>query len=232
MYRNFKLGNKTLLVKPYTTELELDVLETLKFNDFEEEDLEPLVDYFLEKTVKKVPNLSKLEKILTIWFIRMITIGDEISIVFKCKNCGKTQNKVINLSDFINIPTLYSEDVKPKILSENEFALLNKDDELDEDMDIETYQNINLFDYYFIYKEKIMFNCGYCNFESFTNLITYKSCLSFLSEESFESLTSWLHILVYSDNLTRSDILNMTPIERMIEISYFKEQTKENENAE
>ena len=162
MYRNFKLGNKTLLVKPYTTELELDVLETLKFNDFEEEDLEPLVDYFLEKTVKKVPNLSKLEKILTIWFIRMITIGDEISIVFKCKNCGKTQNKVINLSDFINIPTLYSEDVKPKILSENEFALLNKDDELDEDMDIETYQNINLFDYYFIYKQKIMFNCGYC----------------------------------------------------------------------
>lgn len=233
MYRNFNLGTKTLLVKPYNTELELKILETLKFNEFEENEFEPMVDELLEKCVKKLPNLSKIEKILTVWYIRSITLGDEISILFKCPKCGKTQNIILNLENILSLQKNKSDFIEPKIYSDEEFNKIKKEDLLSEDLDIESFEEINIFDYFSIYNEKTLINCLNCDYSFYTELFTFKQCLSFLSEDSLESLTSWLHILVYSDNLTRSDVLNMTPLERMIEINYFNEQCKkENEDVE
>lgn len=233
MYRKFELADKVLFVRQYNTKLELEILETLKFNELTEDELECIADEFLDYCLKKHCKLSKIEKILTIWYIRSITLGDEISVIYKCPNCGKTQNTVINLNDYLSFPTKKSEYIKSKILSDTEFLKLKKENILPDDLDIDVFESLNVFDYFSIYNEKINLKCDKCNSETFSELFTFKQCLSFLSEDSLESLTSWIHILVYSDHHTRSDILNMTPLERMIEINYFKEQCeKENENAE
>ena len=84
----------------------------------------------------------------------------------------------------------------------------------------------NIVDYHIIYNNNFLFNCQYCEKENFTNLLTFKNALSFLSEDNFYTLTEWIHTLMYYDNCSRSDILEMSPVQRMLEINYFKETKK------
>lgn len=227
MYRIFNLGTKTIHVQPYNTRLELDVIETNRFSELNEDDCEIIVNEIISKCTNAEPSeLSKYEKIAIVFFIRAITIGDELSINYTCPCCGSKNHKIVNLSDVFSEPCKFSDTIKPKFMSNDEYMNVNIESEIDSDMDIEEFENLNLFDYYFIYNEKINLLCSKCNTESHTSIITYKQCVDFFSEETFESLTSWIHILVYSDSHSRSDVLEMTPIERMMEINYFNKQTE------
>ena len=40
--------------------------------------------------------------------------------------------------------------------------------------------------------------------------------------KNFFYLIKWINVLVYYGNFTRQDILNMSPIQRMLEINLFK----------
>lgn len=232
MYRYLKLGSKTLLVKPYTTDTELKVLEVIKLNEFKhDDDYEPIVDCVLERCLKIVPNLTKIEKIITVWYLRLITLGDEISLNTRCTNCNKAQNKIISVLDLFSEPSKYSEEIKPKLVSSLEFSDV-LESLVDPELDIDCFDETNLLDYFFVYNNELDLNCDSCKSTIRINLLTFKECLNFLSEESLESLTTWLHILVYSDNLSRQDVLSMTPVERMLEINYFKEQNKRDNNGE
>ena len=51
--------------------------------------------------------------------------------------------------------------------------------------------------------------------------------LEFISEENFGSLSKYIHLLVYYGHLTRSDILEMTPLERIFELNLLQETQKE-----
>lgn len=230
MYRLFRLGDKKLLVKPYDTRTELEILETIQFNELEDDDCECIVDELIERCVKNRVEMNKTEKILTVWFIRFITVGDELSVTFVCNKCGKKQNKIINLSDVFSEPKKEIEFIKSKILTTVEFENLDIDSEFDDELDIDEYESINLYDYYYVYNDTLKFNCSNCNSEQYANLMSFKQSLKFLSEESIESLSKWIHILVYSDNHTRDDVLKMTPLERLLEINYYKEQEEQQTN--
>ena len=68
----------------------------------------------------------------------------------------------------------------------------------------------------------MVLNCSKCKTKSFDNLLTFKGCLKFISEDKFDKLVEWINVLVYYGNFTRQDILNMSPIQRMLEINLFK----------
>jgi hypothetical protein len=53
-------------------------------------------------------------------------------------------------------------------------------------------------------------------------LTVIQKALSFISEESLQSLMNTIHSLTYHDKLSRSDVLMMTPLERLIELSLLK----------
>lgn len=216
------------LIKGYKTRTELDVLEFLSFNTFEDDnDYEPAVDNVLSECVSNYnPNIPKIKKIIMLWCVRIITLGDELDITFKCKKCHRQQNLSVSLSKLLRLPSKFTEEFKPEFIdssSTKDFTEI-----LDNEMDIEEYENYlnNIFDFHIIYNNKFLFNCQYCNYENFTNLLTFKSALSFLSEDTFYTLTDWIHNLIYYDNCSRSDILEMTPMQRMLEINYFKETIK------
>lgn len=225
--------DKTYKIHGYKTKTELEVLEFLAFSSFEnDDDYEPAVDNILSECVGNYnPKLSKLEKVIMLWCVRMITLGDEIDITFKCKECHKQQNLTVSLSNLLKLPTKFSEELNPKFIN----SASNEDmtEQLDDDMDMEEYEEYlqNIIDYHIIYNNKFTFNCQYCDNENFTNLLTYKSALSFLSEDSYHSLTEWIHTLMYFSNCSRSDVLDMTPIQRMLEINYFKEVKKKEKEA-
>ena len=52
---------------------------------------------------------------------------------------------------------------------------------------------------------------------------------SFLSDETFDTLSKLLHILVYNGRLTRHDALEMTPLQRVLEYGILDEIKKEME---
>lgn len=236
MYRCLNLGSRKILIRPYTTKIELDVLEVFGLSEYDltEDDYESMVNDILRYCVKnlsELDELSKNEKILIVWYARAITLGNDIGVDFVCPGCGKRQRACISLADMIHFPTRCAGHIKPRIVSDTEFGNIKKEDVLPPDMDIEEFESIDLFDYHLVYAESMILRCPDCGLESPGDFLTYKQCLSFLSEDSFQSLTKWIHVLVYSDNLSRSDILEMTPIERMLEIEYFNEQLKVNEKG-
>ena len=231
--RPVKLGLKVIEVQPYDTETELNVLEYLAVDDMDESDrdddyYETLVLDFLERlTSYDVRSLSKIERILLVWKIREITIGDEVDVVYKCPGCGRVQQDSISAKDLCQ----YAE--SDKFISSEDFQSLSLNPADYADMDYDeflNYQN-NLSDYYNIYNNKIPLECKNCKHTGINNLLTYKNCMKFLSEDSFISLTEWLNVLVYYGHHIRSDVLKMTPMQRMLEIKYFK-KIKDSENKQ
>ena len=76
--------------------------------------------------------------------------------------------------------------------------------------------------FFIVYNNKAILKCSKCHAKSFDNLLTFKGCLKFISEDKFDKLVEWINVLVYYGNFTRQDILNMSPIQRMLEINLFK----------
>lgn len=223
------------IIKTYKTKTELEVLEFLSFNSFEnDDDYEPAVDSVLEECVGNYdPSFPKLKKIILLWYIRIATLGDELDISFKCKECQQQQQLTVSLSKLFKLPSKFTEDFSPEFIDSSCPSDLTK--QIDDEMDIEEYEDYfkNIVDYHIIYNNNFSFNCQYCEKENYTNLLTFKNALSFLSEDNFYTLTEWIHTLMYYDNCSRSDILEMSPIQRMLEINYFKETKKketQNEN--
>lgn len=228
------LGRFKVLVDTFNTGLELEVLEELfcSSGDSEEDEnvFEVLVDDFLSRLTKfDISKLSKIEKIILVWKIRELTIGDDINIVYKCPSCGCPCQQTISVEDLchtgeeVDKNTFYK-----KLISEEELERLSENDFLGiediEDLDFDLYNELisEPKKFFIVYNNKTILNCSKCKFKSFDNLLTFKGCLKFISEDKFDKLVEWINVLVYYGNFTRQDILNMSPIQRMLEINLFK----------
>lgn len=218
-------------ISGYTTETELEVLEFLSFSSFESDsEYEPMVDHVLEKCVEGYSlNIPKINKILMLWAVRMVTLGNEATISFKCQECKQRQDLTIDLQELVTFPTMFSEKIKRKIVESS--SGMDLTEEINDEMEMEEYEDFlrNISNYYVLYSHKFSFKCQYCHHENFTDFISFKSALSFLSEDSYTTLSEWIHALVYYGKHSREDILKMTPIQRMLEIKYFNETMKKEE---
>lgn len=239
MKHKVQLGSHVIYINTYTTELELNVLEEIwcessDTQDKSDEHFETLVIDFLQHlTDFNVLTLSKIERVLLVWKIRALTIGDEISIVFKCPECKRVSQNIISVDSLCLYGDLVSRNTfTSNLISRKQLNELRIEDLDIEDLDIEDFNELqkNPERFFNVYETKTELECSSCGYKVYDNLLTYKNCLKFISEESFMSLTEWLNVLVYYGHLTREDVLKMSPIQRMLEIKYFK-KIKEKETS-
>ncbi len=215
-------------ISGYSTGLELEILEFLSFSTFESDsEYEPMVDHVLSLCVDDYdPRVPKINKILMLWAVRIITLGNEATITFKCPFCKRHQDLTIDLQGVVTFPTMFSEKIKRRIVESSSGEDLTKD--LSDEMEIEEYEEFlsEISHYYILYNHKFVFECQYCQKENFADFISFKGALSFLSEDSYTTLCEWIHTLVYYGKFSREDILRMTPVQRMLEIKFFNETMK------
>lgn len=233
MYRSVRVGSKYWLMEPYKTSTELDILEFLTFNSYDEDNqYEAIVDDILQSHVSQYNrNIPKIDKIILLWNLRVITIGDEISLTYSCSKCGTKQTETVSIHNLIlnsseSSDYLPAEFTKFKSILEYE----NIPENIPDNIPLTDYENIynNILNYVNLYNNNYKVNCRYCNVGNFLNVFTYKTTLSFMSDDNFNSLTSWIHTLVFTGKNTREDVLKMSPIQRLMEIKYFKEHFKDN----
>jgi hypothetical protein len=234
MYRRVRIGDKFIYVRPYTTEIELNLLEVITFTDYKsDEDYGCIIDQVLDYCVKDYDDsISDIEKIITCLIVRDLSIGDEINIVYTCPFCGKKKSLRYLISDILMISSKTSDYIEHKFMSVDEFESYELDSSGFDDMDIDEYESVNddVSSFFTIYNNRVNVSCD-CNGASFVNIFTFKNVLRILTEESFNSLTSWIHALVDIGHHTRGDVLRMTPVQRIMELKYFKDTHKELEDA-
>lgn len=237
MKHTVQIGKHSVQFKTYKTDLELEVLEELCFSSNQDNDdnYEYLVNDFLSRLCEyNIEKLSKIEKILLVWNIRALTLGDEFTVLYECPFCKRMTSSVVSIDNLCKFGYLTKYNPFDSTISELDFKKLNIDfnSNLLEDLDFDIFAKFcsNSEDFFNIYCEKTELECAYCKKIAYDNYLTYKNCMKFLSEDNFQSLTRWINDLVYYGHFNRSDILDMTPIQRHLHIEYFK-QIKKKENG-
>lgn len=233
------LNGKTHKIESYKTRDELEYLEYLFVrNDLSYEDSILFLDTFLTNNgIENVEELSEIEKIILLLKIREISIGDELKIKFKCSHCANAMESTININNIIKLSENNSKDIHG-IFDEQNINNLKIDDIVDseylEELDIDEYDNIqnNISKYIDTYNFTQACKCSYCSKDNIFNLDDKKLLFSFLSDESFISLSKLLYVLVTQGKLTREDALNMTPLQRMFEYGLIEEARKELEQKQ
>lgn len=227
MKRKIIINDKEYFICPYTTAQELELLEFLELNDhLTDDDYQLAAEEFI-KSLKynkvDLKNISSIETILLLLKIREYTIGSDIKLKITCPGCSKEIKTVVDMSN-VYTPAKHHND-----FDQCSFLDLQSFDNIDEsvipeDMDWDRYEQIhnNLKDYYNIYNLNFNIECPYCKHQMMFSIDTIKKALTFISEESLNSLLTTIHSLTYFDNITRSDVLEMTPIERLMEMSLLK----------
>lgn len=227
----FFLNGKKFCIRPLKTKEELDILEYLFSNSDENEDYNFIVNQILASQEIDLNKFSELEKLLILLKIREVSFGNEINIKFKCEKCKKAVETTIFINNILESAKKQSEKIHG-LVEKSKLNEIKIEDFLDEktinEMDYDEYEEIskNLKDYLDVYNFKILFKCFYCKGENFSNL-TARKIIEFISEEDFGTLSKYIHLLVYHGHLTRSDILEMTPLERVFELNLLRETQNE-----
>lgn len=234
IYRKIKIANKTLYIKPYDTRIELCLLELLSFSDYENDDYyECIVDQILSECVQNYDNsISKIEKIITLMYVRNITVGDEFNANITCPYCKRNINKKINLDDIVMLSSEVHDDITHQFINSNTFNV-NLDDYNVDDWDINEYESVSehLTDYFTLYNPEIKVTCQ-CGKQHIVNFFQYKTILNFLSDDTFISLSSCIRVIVMQNKYSRESVLDMTPVQRLIELKYIKEQIQKEQNEQ
>lgn len=208
----FNIGSKTFLIEPYRTHQEKDIL---LLSSFEVDDIERVLDVLNFKTEYE---LTEQEKKLILYKHREISIGDDINIKFKCKECGQGNETVITASNFITDSILHDSDVKKinkAVLDENLHEFVDIDvDELDIlDFDIlKKRVQENQISIDFIKKAK----CLKCKEEHLFDIGQSKYIIEVMSEDELMSLYKTYSSMIYFGHFTKEDIDNMYPFERSV----------------
>jgi hypothetical protein len=221
-----EINSKKLLIKPYTSKIEKDILIMSTFEVFDVKEVLRILE--LDENV--INSLSENEMKVLLYKYRESSLGDEIQIKFKCKECNKQNESSIIASNFITFSELNDSDILKidKEVTENnvkDFLLNNVDIE---DLDIDEYENLiirvkknqNKFD--FVKECK----CTFCRTSNFFNIGSPKYIIEQLSDHTLMTLYKTYNNMMIFGNLTKTDIDNMYPFERTIFIGLIT-KTKE-----
>ena len=225
----FILNNKKYLIRSMITREELDILEYLYTCDNPSQDeLECILSDFLNYF--NINNNILIENIIIFLKIREYSIGDDIEVKFKCDSCKNPQTAKIKINNIIKLATIHDSKIHG-IYNENEIPKLEdliKEDDLQElEWDEYNFMSKNIKDYLDLYNFTPKVICPYCGKEITLNISSLKTILSFVSDESFISLSKAIHTLTYFEHNGRNDILQMTPIQRILEMQNLKNTQKE-----
>lgn len=223
----FYLNGKRYLIRPMKTSEELDILEYLYTTDSStDEEIQCVLDDFLSNFSIDT-NITFMEKLCVFLKIREASIGSDIKVKYTCKQCNKPQDSTIDIGNMVRlakyrIPKLhgfYSVE-EASHLTLNDVMTQSDIDELDWDQYEKINKNItDYIDTYTFYSDS---KCQYCGSSVTISYNNLRVLLSFVSDESFSSLTKNIHTLTYFTHNNRSDVLNMTAIQRVTELNNLK----------
>lgn len=211
------LNGKRLLIQPYNTEKEKDLLI---MSSFEVYDIDEILRV-LEVDSDAILNLSENEKKVLLYKFREISVGDEINVKYKCTECKSPNDAVLSCSDLILIPDNFNPDIKILDLEVNDdtiYDFLNiSKDEID-NLDVDEYEKLieevkqNQVKYNFVRKS----NCIKCKSENSFYIGDVKYIIESLSEDTLMSIYRTYNDMCMFGNYNKRDIDSLYPFERTI----------------
>ena len=212
----FQLNSKKILIKPYTTETEKDLLIMSSFEIYDMDEILRVLG--LEENLIKELTLN--EKKVLLYKYREISIGDEITMKFKCSHCKQPNEGVIECKIFIE-----NEEINHKYKQldeipndENLHLFVNMTEEELENLDLDEYENL-LKD---VENSQIKYNftksckCIKCKKDNIFDISNIKYILESLSEDTIMSIYRTYNDMCMFGNYNKKDIDSLYPFERTI----------------
>ena len=213
------LNGKRILIEPYNTEKEKDLLI---MSSFEIYDIDEILRV-LGLDTELLSNLSDNEKKVLLYKFREISVGDELNVKFKCDKCKHPNESSIQLNNLIiqnnNLDSsikILDKEVNDETL--HEFIDLNQE-EID-NLDIDEYENLidkvknNQVNYNFSKECK----CLHCKKPNLFYIGDIKYIIESLSEDTLMSIYRTYNDMCMFGNYTKRDIDSLYPFERTIMI--------------
>ncbi len=212
------INGRKFLIQPYNTEREKDLLIMSSFEIYDIDEVLRVLG--LEKDI--IASLSNTEKKVLLYKYREISVGDEINIKFKCKNCGQPNDGVISCSDLIEIPNNIDiskyKQIDKEVNDENLHEFVDLSIEEIENLDLDEYEKLmedvknNQVRYNFI---KVC-NCIKCKEPNKFLIGDEKYIIESLSEDTLMSLYRTYNDMCMFGNYNKRDIDSLYPFERTI----------------
>ena len=212
----FQLNSKKILIKPYTTETEKDLLIMSSFEIYDIDEILRVLG--LEENLIKELTLN--EKKVLLYKYREISIGDEITMKFKCSHCKQPNEGIIDCKIFIE-----NEEINHKYKQldeipndENLHLFVNISKEELENLDLDEYENL-LKD---VENSQIKYNftksckCIKCKKDNIFDISNIKYILESLSEDTIMSIYRTYNDMCMFGNYNKKDIDSLYPFERTI----------------
>ena len=212
----FQLNSKKILIKPYTTETEKDLLIMSSFEIYDTDEILRVLG--LEENLIK--ELTINEKKVLLYKYREISIGDEITMKFKCSHCKQPNEGIIDCKIFIE-----NEEINHKYKQldeipndENLHLFVNISKEELENLDLDEYENL-LKD---VENSQIKYNftksckCIKCKKDNIFDISNIKYILESLSEDTIMSIYRTYNDMCMFGNYNKKDIDSLYPFERTI----------------
>jgi len=228
MKLKFKYSDRIVYLTPYNSKIERDIL--LYSSLSEELTLDGCLN-ILKDNIQCDFELTDTEKIIILYKLRSISIGEEIPIRFVCDNCNAVNEQDINISNLVqdsNITDSLIKDSYKELTEDNFQDFINIDiDELDIDKYDELYERTK--------NEITKFNlsefktCHKCKNSIKIDFSSIKYVIENMSEDTLISLYQCTNDLIFFSHYTRDDVENMLPFERTIFIELLN-KTRENLN--
>lgn len=221
-----ELNSKKLLIKPYTSKIEKDILIMSTFEVFDMKEVLRILE--LDENI--LNSLSENEMKVLLYKYRESSLGDEIQIKFKCKECNKQNEGSIIASEFIIQSKRNDSDIlkiDKEVTEDNLKDFLIEDINIEE-LDIDEYESLiirvkeNQNTFNFVKECK----CLFCRKQNYFNIGSPKYIIEQLSDHTLMTLYKTYNNMMMFGNLTKTDIDNMYPFERTIFIGLIS-QTKE-----
>ena len=174
-----------------------------------------------------INSLSEQEKIAMVYKYRTISIGDEVSLRYKCVHCETPNEKGIDINDLVTSSNITNEniiDVFKPVTEENIHEFINAD--IDE-MDLDEYETIadeirnSVTRFNFIRPD----DCIKCKKTNYINI--ENDALKYISEDTIMSLYQIYNDLTFFGKYTKQDIDTLIPFERSILISLLNKTREE-----
>jgi hypothetical protein len=221
---DFSIGDRTFQIEPYRTYQEKDILLSSSFGIKD-------LDRILEIINFNESGLTENEKKVILYKAREISLGNEIDIKFKCKECGQGNDGIIDASNFVIDGSRnddYIRKLNENVTDENLIKFVEYSQEELDDLDIQDYEELKKK----VTENQIQFNftksckCLRCQTENIFDLSSPEYIIEIMSEDNLMTLYKSYNLLIYFGHYTKTDIDNMYPFERNIFIGLFN-KTKE-----
>lgn len=228
MLYSTKFRNHKVEFQPYTSRQEKDILLACSTGVHDEIDQALVICGIQDKIIRF---LTLDEKIVLLYKLREVSVGDEMPAKFVCPHCHQPVETYIKIGDVFVEPKKKSPWVRDPGIADAAPEACFKEGYGDLDYDRYLFLKNNIKDYISTFNFNPEVRCSACGNSTNLNISNPKFVLANMSEESITSLYKSYTSLVFNGRFSLQDIDSMYPFERMIYIAQIKQLIEERNKA-